>query len=1040
LSWAAEDETDLVAESLFVGRRDEIGRFAALLGELPGGSGRTGGWWRRSGDICEETVGSRVVLVHGLGGSGKSRLLEQFRQMADGVHARSAARAGRFRVVWLDWEDAQRDQPGLYAVAEGPALVTVLDAVRVAVTGACGPDRKAASRAGRAFAEYRQGAVRMPQYAARFADVIEQSGQAGSGFSDQDAHVFLRCLASVGLAAMGHPGGIAGLGPDQLAAAGQAVGHLSEAAVRAVTGKKAGEISPQEYDLVTDPARELTRRMADALRDVAGDVPLVIMLDTGEVLGETGWGWLRRVMTQTGPRVSWVVGARFETEAEAGSGSPVARFVRDIGDQHLVQMSPSRFDDVMIGDYLQNLTGVRYADAQVDQIARFTRGLPLAVSLTAALLAQGQPVEQACREIDGGLPGKVVSDLARRYLVHAEKAGYPAGDSRRDDLTRILGLALAYGDVRTDPDMLATLWDADDPLAAFTDLACRHDFVLPVSRRLHDNVRDTLRADLLDPYRRAIVRPISQRALDLCTARLNTMRARWPSLDEQLSHDGFARALLAALWHTLWADNQAGLDLFIQILPVMAVADPATAAAALDMAGQFAVTFDQDQRRDFGLLAKTGQDPGPEGRGSVPIAPEPGMAITAAGLALCARFLSGDVPPVPGGQADRQAAVLILKAALLFQDHQDPEAVSALRAAAAQTTSVRLRQAIGNRAHTIASRLSWARAARTTRPAGTGLEAAKIAVEMLPGSAYAWNTYGTALYAMRQLEKALGAYEQALTLDPGIVYAHNGRGNALHVLARHQDALAAYDQALTLDPGNVYAHNGRGNALYALGRHQDALAAYDQALTLDPGNVYAHNGRGNALQAVARHEDAVAAYDQALTLDPGNVYAHNGRGNALHALGRHQDAVAAYDQAAAVKPRNSYCHEQKGIVLAVTGDLDSALAELETARNLAPHASGHGRTWAGAILWHRRDTTGALDQFRHVAGRINECTPYRTAEMEAIALCAQGHPSHAEQHLLAAIPTRTPGEQTGPGVLYDLLSDPPLPGIDRLRAIVDSQT
>ena len=80
----------------------------------------------------------------------------------------------------------------------------------------------------------------------------------------------------------------------------------------------------------------------------------MVLLDTGEVIGDQAWRWLRRVMTYTGPRVAWVVGARFETEAEAGADSPVAEFVRDIGDGHLMLMSPTRFDDAMIRDYLDN--------------------------------------------------------------------------------------------------------------------------------------------------------------------------------------------------------------------------------------------------------------------------------------------------------------------------------------------------------------------------------------------------------------------------------------------------------------------------------------------------------------------------------------------------------------------------------------------------------------------------------------------------------------------------------------------------------------
>jgi hypothetical protein len=253
-------------DGLFVGRRDERARFAALLSELQDSAARAGGRRRRSGDGPGEAARSRVVLVHGLGGSGKSRLLQQFQEMSDGVLAESPVRPGRVRTVWLDWEDEQRDQPGLYAATGGPALVTVLDAVQAAVTGACGPDPRTAERAQRAFAEYRHGTTRMPQYAARFADVIAQSQQAGSAFTREDAGTLLRSLASVGLTSAGHPGGIAGLAPSQLAASGQAVGHLSQAATRAVMEKRPGEISSQEYDLVTDPVRELTRQMAAAIR------------------------------------------------------------------------------------------------------------------------------------------------------------------------------------------------------------------------------------------------------------------------------------------------------------------------------------------------------------------------------------------------------------------------------------------------------------------------------------------------------------------------------------------------------------------------------------------------------------------------------------------------------------------------------------------------------------------------------------------------------------------------------------------------------
>jgi tetratricopeptide (TPR) repeat protein len=973
-----------VVDEVFVGRRDELARFAALLRELAGaGVVRSGGLGRRrhSGGNPAGAAKSRVVLVYGLGGSGKSRLLRHCLDMAHGRAPGSPVPAGKVETVWLDWEDERRDDPGGYAGMAGPSLVTVLDAVQQAVKAAVGD-----SRAGPAFGNYRRGAARMPEYAARFAAVVAQSRQAGSPFTAEDAAALGKAAASAGLLAAGHPGGLLGLTPGQLAAVGQAGGHLSEAAARAVTGKKPGEISPQEYDLVTDPARELARRAAAALRMVAGRRPLVVFLDTGEVIGGRAWGWLRRVMAETGPRVVWVVGGRFETEAEAGAESTVARFVRQIGDEFLVRMSPARFDDEMIRIYLEARPNApSYTDKQIDGVARFTRGLPLAVSFTATLLDAGYAVEDVCQEVSEGRPTSIVSQLARRYLVHAERQNYSADEPRRGDVTRILGLALAFGDLRNDPELLAALWNVKDPLAAFQDLASRHDFVLPVSRRLHDDVRATLRTDLLDPWRRTVARDINERALALYRGRLGEMRVRWPTLDEQLAHTRFATTLLAVLWHTVWADNQAGLDLFTEVLPVLAVGDPLTSDAAAVMMDQFVGTFDEDQRRDLDLLTRFGvatsdgmvllsaDENWEDARNMVARALRPArrVEITTAGLALePSRQALGE--PLIGEPADRDVAVMILRAHLQARDHDQQTAIATLRAAAAQTTSTCFKRAIGSRAEVMAVRLIWAGPQRTFVPAAPGLAAAKLATQMLPGRPSPWQHYAAALAS----------------------------------LGRFEEALAAYDQALTLDPDDATVQNNRGTALASLGRFEEALAAYDQAVTLDSHDATFQNNRGTALASLGRFEEAMTAYDQALTLDPDYAYAHIDR----------------------------------GIALTVTGDFGQALVEFDTAGRLAPGGAGEGRVWAGAILWHRADPAGARDRFALVQGRVTGCTPFHTAEMEAVALCGLDRPNDAEQHLRRALPKRAAGDAPEIRAIFVLLSDPPLPGIKRLRAIIENET
>jgi hypothetical protein len=162
-----------------------------------------------------------------------------------------------------------------------------------------------------------------------------------------------KAAVSAGLVVGGYPAGLLGLAPAQVGAVGEAGGDLSTAAVRAITGRKPGEIPPEEYQLVTGPARELPRRVAAAVRAISERRRAVVFLDTGEVLGDTAGSGLRRVMRSSRPRLVWVIGARFEAKAETGVAGPIEQFRCELGDENLALMSPARFDEAMVRSYLR---------------------------------------------------------------------------------------------------------------------------------------------------------------------------------------------------------------------------------------------------------------------------------------------------------------------------------------------------------------------------------------------------------------------------------------------------------------------------------------------------------------------------------------------------------------------------------------------------------------------------------------------------------------------------------------------------------------
>jgi len=174
-----------------------------------------------------------------------------------------------------------------------------------------------------------------------------------------------------------------------------------------------------------------------------------------------------------------------------------------------------------------------------------------------------------------------VRELADRYLTHAVRC-----PPLRDDPPLLYGLALLYSD-RLDPDLLAALWNVEptDVADVTTRLAARHDFVLHDSRRLHDDIRDTIRLYLLDDALRAQQRPMNRRAVAHLRDRLTQLDLR--HVDDQVTSEDWQGLATALLWHTFWEDNRAGIRLLCHLLPAAHVLAERFAAALLSTAEFF---------------------------------------------------------------------------------------------------------------------------------------------------------------------------------------------------------------------------------------------------------------------------------------------------------------------------------------------------------------------------------------------------------------------------------------------------------------------
>lgn len=283
-------------------------------------------------------------------------------------------------------------------------------------------------------------------------------------------------------------------------------------------------------------------------------------------------------------------------------------------------------------------------------------------------------------------------------------------------------------------------------------------------------------------------------------------------------------------------------------------------------------------------------------------------------------------------------------------------------------------------------------------------------------------------YRARDYAGALALADKAIGLAPQHAMAHHLRGGALSDLGRHAEALVAFCQAIALDPAMTYVQYQIALQLNLLGLNAEALEAVDAAMSMMPDDTAPVVLRGAILFSLRRYDDALAAFTGYLERKPDTAPVLVDRAQALRALGRYDEALAYYDRALALAPGLPRTSEEKGITLVMVGRYDHALEQFH-------ESTATAQVWAAAIHWHRQEPRQARRLFESAAGQPMGMNRYESVTLRAVVACALGRTDSAADLLRAEAGPGDPASQDVLRRLYDLLGDPPMPGIDQLRAI-----
>jgi tetratricopeptide (TPR) repeat protein len=558
-------------------------------------------------------------------------------------------------------------------------------------------------------------------------------------------------------------------------------------------------------------------------------------------------------------------------------------------------------------------TRVTDAAEAADQIADLCGGLPLALQIVAALLAEdpGRSLPMTAADLSAAISLLEEMQIGEREVRAPFDLSYQRLDPQRARLFRLLP-------VNTGPDILIASTAA---LAGIDNPATRHD--LEALARAHLIDRNAPRGD----YRRWRIHDL----LRLYARELS---------DTYAQTDGREQARDRLLSYYL--DTARAADAHLGALPGMDLPGVFTgredALAWLDSERPglvAAVSVAADTGRDQAVLRLS--------------------SALAEYLALRRRFddwvatttLSLDAARRLGDRSGEGTALTNLGAALQ-EVRQFEEAITACQDAAAIYRETGDRNGEASALNNLGQALQRVRRFQEAIDAHQDDLAIRRETGDRNGEARALNNLGSALEEVRRFEEAITACQDAAAIyretgdRHGEGMALNNLGLALQEVRRFEEAITACQDAAAIyrETGDRYSEGMAltilGAALREVRRFEEAITACQDAAAIyrETGDRYSEgmalNNLGSALQGVRRFEEAITAHhgDLAIRRATGDRHgegmALNNLGLALQEVRRFDEAVSALRNAAGIFQETGDRHRE-GTAL---GNLGIALREM----------------------------------------------------------------------------------------------------------------
>jgi tetratricopeptide (TPR) repeat protein len=869
---------------IFLARTEEQKRFREVLRSLQPNAGSR--WFSENLPTVvkylpakKEVVSTspHIFLLYGEGGMGKTSLGRRFCELAGEEFPNC------FDVLRLDWEEAKNEDQSLNVGHESIRPESVLATIYLAVSK---------GREG-IFEKYRQVEKTLKQ----IEEKVDKELQARQGEGAEYAPILKKGLSwSLGaLRKLPHVEMILGAGDGTVDEA------IADGAVSALVGLMKKKLSLEERRIFATPHRQLAEALGHGLQAISTQKPLVLLLDTYEIVDRLECDRvLRMVIKAAGRRVVWAIAGRANLADSYRLSQDYFRGYRDEFSENLYVYPMSEFSREQVSEYFAHPEiNVPLSDEAAESVKQFSLGIPFVVQQIAAMRQQGIDLatilSAPSADRDDESPREAVvratSDRFLRYCLDEQdkKAVYAMAMMRRPD-NELLKAMLGVTDL--EPEMRS--------------LKARHSFVLLEGKgiRLHDKLesflQDYLRSGLAGQS--PMVRELSDRAVAYLEPRLSEWTQEFTDTADYFESDRIANGLLDLVQHKFWQDVEVGWRYAVPHFVASWLYDNNWRQRLLNIIKSFQVRFDGDEKKRLRIFNKdllnTNKD-----------------SLNTDVLALWLNELESLVNRgwLDDDQKNEHMAILsFFRGGLLCELESYSEAIQGLLELEQKLpkTSLKLQNALARIFEHIGDQLRY-----------KGIEYQDLAIisyqkatSLDPKLASPHNGLGIIYKEQEKYGLAIESYQHAINLNPKIAYPHNNLGFVYEKQGKYELAIASYQQAINLDPKYATPHNKLGNVYKNKGEYELAISSYQQAINLDPKYASPHNNLGDVYKKQGKYELAIASYQQAINLNPKIATLHNALGNIYKAQGKYELAIASYQQAMILEPESAYHHITLGIL------------------------------------------------------------------------------------------------------------------------------